>query len=202
MNQSALSYRGPGIDDFEILDELPHALRELLDATNGFVQFDGGLHVRGACLDPAWHSLREAMHGERAFHRLYPDIIDPTDVPFAQDCGGDQFVLRGGEVHQLAAEVGELDPLDMTLREFLDHVQENPVESLCMHPLLQFMRDGGKIAPGRLLLVYPPFCTGQSGGSASLKAVDAGAVIAYHADLAKQIQNLGDGEDLPFKVGP
>ena len=198
LNRSKISYEGPAIDDREVLADLPLALQELLMEVNGYIQFGGGFHLRGACLAPKWHSLRTAMEGEYAFHKLYPDAIDVTDIVFAEDCSGDQYLIRGGEVHQLASEVGEVDPLDMDLGQFLDAIEQDPVETLCMHPLLQYQKDGGRMQPGQLLLAYPPFCTGHSGASASLKAVGAFEVIGFHADLARQIEDLEDGD--PFQI--
>lgn len=197
----ALDYQGPALDDEDLLADLPLDLCEVLRACNGFVQFGGGLHVRGACRGPDWHSLRAAMEGGQAFHLLYPDVVDPTDIPFGQDCMGDQFVLRGGEVHQLAAEVGEMDSLGMGLVEFLGYLREDPVERLCLHPLREFQERGGGLAPGRLLLAYPPFCTGQSGAGASIKDAPAQEVIGFHADLARRIGELGDGEEFVFQLG-
>ena len=72
--------------------------------------FDGGLHVHGACLDPGWHSLRHVLEGPEALYRLY-SVLAPTDIPFAQDALGDQFILRQGIVHRLAAETGDLEAL-------------------------------------------------------------------------------------------
>ena len=199
MNLQEVSFRGPAIDDPEILAELPVELREVLEENNGFVQFGGGLHVRGACREPAWHSLRTAMYGPLALHTLYEEI-DETDIPFGQDCSGDQFIIRGGEVHQLAAEVGEIDPLEKDLIAFLEFAWEDPIESLCMHPLVQYREDGSVLQPGQLLLAYPPFCTGQSGANASLRAISAGEVISFHADLARQLVDLEDGEQFSFSI--
>ncbi|MEE2887039.1 MAG: hypothetical protein VX951_06370 [Planctomycetota bacterium] len=194
-----LDFKGPEIDDLGLMQSLPVELRDLLQTNNGFVQFGGGLHVRGACLEPDWHSLRAAMEGPFAFHKLY-DEIDETDIPFAQDCSGDQFLIRGGEVHQLAAEVGEVDSSEMGLLEFLEFAWKDPEENLCMHPLAQFHRGGGTIKPGQLLLAYPPFCTGQSGANASFRAVSAAEVITFHAQLAKKLVELEDGEELSFSA--
>jgi hypothetical protein len=202
VNLTETLYRGPEIDDPAILEQLPLDLRTLLEGENGFVKFGGGLHLRGACRSPLWHSLREAMEGRTAFHVLYPDVVDATDIPFAQDCSGDQFLIRGGEVHQLAAEVGEIDSLEMDLEQFFEFIEQDPIENLCMQPLVRFRADEGRLEPGKLLLAYPPFCTGQSGGTASLREVDAHEVIGYHAELAKQIQNAEDGDDVMFKFAP
>jgi hypothetical protein len=202
MNLTEVSFRGPPIDDPEILEELPADLRTFLEAENGFVRYTGGLHVRGACREPLWHSLREVMDGSTSLYRLYPDVVDPTDIPFAQDCSGDQFLIRGGEVHQLAAEVGEIDPLDKDLAQFLEDAARDPIENLCMHPLQSFDQEGGTLSPGQLLLAYPPFCTGKSGGTASIKAVNALEVIVCHAEFAKRIAESEDGDDLMFQFAP
>src|SRR5687767_14998925 len=46
MRLEHLDFTGPAIDDPEILGNLPKALAALLEETNGFVQYGGGLHVR------------------------------------------------------------------------------------------------------------------------------------------------------------
>jgi hypothetical protein len=101
-------YVGPPIDDPEMFERLLAEYRDLLARANGYVAYHGGLHVRGACLAPEWHSLRAACDGERAVHRLWP-VVSLSDVPFAEDALGDQFVLRGAQVHRLSAETGELE---------------------------------------------------------------------------------------------
>ena len=58
MEFPGLTYRGAALDDVDILDRLPMDLQQLLAQRNGFVAFRGGLHVRGACVEPRWHSLR------------------------------------------------------------------------------------------------------------------------------------------------
>src|SRR3954470_21513558 len=63
MRLEDVTFVGPPIDDPEVLGLLPPELAGLLAGQNGFVQFRGGLHVRGACRGPAWHSLREAWLG-------------------------------------------------------------------------------------------------------------------------------------------
>src|SRR5206468_454105 len=99
----------------ETLGNLPDALRALLAEPtdegrpfSGFIQFHGGLHTRGACLGPPWHSLGEAWRGETAISRLFPEVGE-SDVPFAQDYLGNQFLYRNGFVLKLSAELGRLE---------------------------------------------------------------------------------------------
>ena len=186
-------YVGSEITDVEILAKVPEEYRRLLSETNGFVLFDGGLHVRGAVLSPEWHSLRKVWSGDFALYKLFP-AIEETDIPFAQDCLGDQFVLRDGVVHKLDAEVGEIDSLEVDLQTFLQQAQENPVEYLSLEPLLQFMSEGGKLQLGQLLSVYPPFIAEESADGVSLKAISMFDRIGFLADFARQVASLSEDE--------
>jgi hypothetical protein len=98
---------GPPIDDAEILERLPFGYREFLAEVNGYVAYHGGLHIRGACFTPEWHSLRYAWEGEDSICRLFPAVA-PDDIPFAEDALGDQYILRGDVVYRLSGETGEL----------------------------------------------------------------------------------------------
>jgi hypothetical protein len=180
-------YRGPEIDDPEILERVPDALRRRIG--NGFIAYDGGLHVRGACREPAWHSLREVWLGDDAFHRHYPAVL-ADDVPFAEDAVGDQWLLRGDEVVRLQAETGDLERLGLDVDAFFAAVEADPVETLGLHPLLQLQQEGGRLEPGQLISVYPPFCTKEAADGVSLRAVPALERRAFLADLAAQLSRL------------
>ena len=199
MEQSKPNYVGSEITDTEILAKAPEDYRRLLTETNGFVLFDGGLHVRGAVLSPEWHSLRKVWFGDFALYKLFP-ALEETDVPFAQDCLGDQFVLRDGIVHKLDAEVGEIDSLGVDLQTFLQQARVNPVEYLSLEPLLQFMSEGGKLQFGQLLSVYPPFITEEFSNGVSLKAISMFDRISFLADFARQIAGIPEGTKMEIKV--
>ena len=199
MEQSKPTYIGSEITDAEILGRVPEGYRRLLNQTNGFILFDGGLHVRGAVLVPEWHSLRKVWLGDFALHKLFPAISE-SDVPFAQDCLGDQFLLRGGVVHKLDAEVGEVESLGMDLDTFLNRAQDDPIEFLSLQPLLQFMSEGGKLKPGQLLSVYPPFITKESANGVSLRATSMFDRLGFLADFARQISGVSEGRKIEIKV--
>lgn len=194
-------YVGPEIDDLEILARLPEEYRRLLEAANGYVAYDGGLHVRGACLLPDWHSLRSAWLGEEAIHRLFSHV-SPEDIPFAEDCLGDQFVLRDGLVWKLSAESGDLNALDVTLVDFDVAVRGDPDEFLELGPLHEFRSEGGVLEPGELLSAYPPFVFKESANGVQLKAIPNGERRRFLADLARQIQDLPDGASAEILTEP
>jgi hypothetical protein len=200
MKLDHLTFSGPAIleGDREMLAKLPKELAALLQQVNGFIQFHGGLHVRGACLAPAWHSLRDAWIGKNAFHQLYPDVT-PEDIPFAEDCLGDQFLLREGDVWHLFAETGELESLESTFKAFFQNVEDDPGEHLGLHPLLQFQREGGHLLPGQLLAAYPPFCLEESEDGVSLRAISSDERRQFLADFAKQMRELPEGGKIDIK---
>ena len=192
-------YQGPEIDDFEILERLPAEYRALLELTNGYVAFHGGLHVRGACIEPAWHSLRAAWLGERAIHKYFPDVL-VDDIPFAEDALGDQFLLRDKMVYKLSGETGEVTSMDMTLVQFDANVHADPEEFLELAPLQRFRSEGGALEPGELLSVMPPFVFSESADGVSFRAIPAAQRLSFLSKLARQIRNLPDGTQVKLKV--
>jgi hypothetical protein len=191
-------YHGPPIEDEAILEQLPGPYANLLRNVNGYVAYYGGLHVYGACHEPVWHSLRYAWFGDGALHRLYPRTLTPDDVPFAEDALGDQYVARGGIVHRLSGESGELESLDVDLVAFDANARADPLEYLRLHPLWQFRHDGGTLEPGHLLSVWPPFVMGTNEETRSFRAVPAVEHRAFLADFARQIRDLPDGTKVQF----
>jgi len=185
-------YLGPPIDDPEILASLSSELTHLLRRANGYVAYNGGLHVRGACHDPKWHSLRSAWLGPAALHRLFP-VLASSDIPFGEDALGHQFIIRDGVVHRLDAEVGELESLAVDLADFDAAARSDQVEYLRLQPLERFRAEGGSLEPGQLLSVYPPYVFQESASNVSLRAIPASDRIAFLAHLAASIRDLPDG---------
>ena len=199
MDLGQLSYVGPSLDDVEILPRLPAAYVRFLASRNGFVAFGGGLHVRGAVLDPEWHSIRAALDGPSALHVLF-GALTPADIPFAQDALGDQFVLRDGLVYHLHAEAGNLEPLHVDFDSFLERCAADPVHYLGLQPLLNFQIHGGKLAPGQLLSVYPPFLVDTGKSERSYAAISAIQVLTSLSRFASEVRDLPDGTAVRIKV--
>ena len=197
MKLSGVTFQGPKLIDAPILSELSIEHVELLREMNGFIAFDGGFHLRGVCDDPVWHSLAEAWTGENSLHRLYPSVRK-SDIPFGEDCMGDQFLLRESVVYRLSGESGDCESLRYSWQQFFERLTANPPEFLRLEPLVQFHREGGRLEPGQLLSVYPPFVCEESQDGVSLSAVPATERILFLADFARQFASVADGE--PFRI--
>ncbi|MBS0660700.1 MAG: hypothetical protein JSR82_20970 [Verrucomicrobia bacterium] len=198
MTLTDVTFQGPPVLASALPPDLPKGYAFLLPQINGFVAFDGGLHVRGICTEPAWHSLEAAWRGPQALHTLFP-ALRPSDVPFGQDFLGDQFVLRGGLVFRLCGESGELEPLQLAWSEFLHRLEEDPAELLELGPLQQFRRSGGELAPGQLLSAMPPFITKDAAKGVFLKPVPVADRLAFLAQLAKSVAGRHDGQVFSFQ---
>jgi hypothetical protein len=199
MEASDLTYIGSHISDRDIFQDLPESYRRLLLETNGFIAFDGGLHIRGAVVEPEWHSLRYVWRGDFALYKLFTNLRS-TDIPFGQDYIGDQFILREEKVYRLTAENGELEDLETDLDGFLRRSEENPVDFLTLRPLLQFQSEGGKLQPGQLLNAFPPYILKESENGVVLRAVPMFEQIGFLADFADQIFGVPDGVEIKLRV--
>ena len=127
MEFKGITYVGEEVSDKETLEALPAELKSFYEEINGLVAYQGGLHIRGCVVTPEWHSLAHVWKGEHALWKIFSDLNE-SDIPFAQDCMGDQFVLRLGTVWLLSMDTGELDDLEIEFYDFLEDAIEDPVE--------------------------------------------------------------------------
>ncbi|EOI6606471.1 hypothetical protein ACMVC6_004550 [Vibrio parahaemolyticus] len=142
------------------------------------ILYSGGLQVRSHDAQERLLNVNTFLEGEFAFHNLYREV-KASDFPIAQDCFGDQFLIRDNLVVKLNAETGEIDVFGCTWEQFLAWVDEDPIERLNIPSDLE-------LKVGQLLFAYPPFCTVE-GNNASIKAIDGIELISFHADFARRI---------------
>jgi hypothetical protein len=195
-----LSYTGSALNpDASLIAEIPTELAQLLADKNGFIIWGGGFHLRGIVDSPNWHSLEWAWKGNSALWRLFGEVRE-SDLPFAEDCLGDQFILRDGQVHKLRAEDGHLDNLGLPMGTFLKKAIANENGLLGLEPLLEFQRRGRKLEPGNLISVYPPFISAEAKNGVSMEPERTERLIAFLADFAKQISGVQDGGHIKVVV--
>lgn len=197
MELTEVTFQGPLVDDLELFPLLPPKLRALLEQVNGFIQLGGGLHVRGACRDPEWHSLRRAWMGKEAFHKFYR-TINETDVPFGQDYLGNQFLLRGDHVIRLLGETGEVEELGLPLLDFIEAVQADADAVLNLEALRLFQEQGGSLDPGELLQAEPPLCTQEADEGVGLTPVPVDEQLAYLRQFYGRIKRVSEDGKIIF----
>lgn len=77
------------------------------------ILYSGGLQVRSHDAQQRLLNVNTFLEGEFAFHNLYREV-KASDFPIAQDCFGDQFLIRDNLVVKLNAETGEIDEFGCT----------------------------------------------------------------------------------------
>jgi hypothetical protein len=109
-------------------------------------------------------------------------------------------LLRDGNVFKLCSESDDIESLGTGLFDFLQSIQNDPLEFLELQPLQNHWELGGQLQPGQLLSVMPPLVVDAGDTQHSYRAIDAMDRLRFLADLARQIRDLPDGMPLQFKV--
>jgi hypothetical protein len=193
-----LVYSGPPLEP-GLIGELPVLLSNVLATRNGCIAWQGALHVRGWCLEPAWHSIQLAWHGPDSFHDLYSEV-EASDIPFAEDAFGDQYLVRGKSVIRMDGETGDLSVVADALDAFFAHLIADASGALGFEPTDLVREIGGPLQPGQLVSVYPPFVFRESADGVSLRPIPALDRRRALASLAKQLRDLPDGSMVDIKI--
>ena len=188
-----ITYSGQKIDDIDTFDILPDFLKDFYLSQNGFVAFNGGFHFRGCVKTPKWHSIKEIWFGDIKLSRLFASV-DINDIPFAQDCFGDQFLIRKNTILRLSSETDEILDLGIDFNGFLNQIYNNPFEFLNIDNI-----DIPGLKPGQLINVIPPFCVKADKGY-SFKPIDMIEQIRFLSEFSKQIKDLPNGTMIDFKI--
>ena len=192
-------YKGPPINNSDLLSSLPPEYCRVLEDKNGYICYAGVLHIRGICSKPEWHSLENYWTGKMSLYKLFP-ALNPTDIPFGENALGDQLILREGKVFYMDGELGELTPMLMDLETFLQKVAENPLEVLKCWPLQAFLNTGKILEPGQLLHAYPLFCTREAANGVTLSAVPSDQQVLALSNRAAFMEKLSKSDSKgPFK---
>jgi len=179
-------YIGQEIDDFDTFDILPSYLKKFYLKQNGLIAFNGGLHIRGCIKFPQWHSLNNAWFGSIKLSESF-ESIEINDVPFGQDCFGDQFVIRNNNIWRLSSETDQIKDLGIDFYEFIKLINCRPEEILGFHDLGTI-----KIKPGQLVNVFPPFCVEAKNGY-SLKPIENDEQIRFLSYFSKKMKKNPNG---------
>lgn len=192
MEMKNITWSAGGSTDDAMLSNLPSELQNLIGASGGFILHHGAIHFRGCTLEPKWNSIREIYWGNQSLGMKYPEL-DVDDIPFAHDQVGDFYIWRDSEIFHLDAETGEVSIFEHSLEEFLKNIEKDIEE------YLNISLDR-KLAPGRLLHAYPPFCTAEAADGVSFRDVPTDELIAFHIDFSRQIRDVPEGAQISVKL--
>lgn len=144
-----VTYIGEPINDIDTFCLLPEYLKSVLKEMNGFSVRNNTYHIRGCVHFPDWHSLNEVWKGKTRLSNLFDSIKD-DDIPIAQDCTGNQFIIRQDKMFMLDVETGNIVDWEMDFPEFLNQITE-----LCYDELTDDNFNGLELEPGYVFSFYP-----------------------------------------------
>ncbi|GAB2951847.1 hypothetical protein GCM10027048_16060 [Hymenobacter coalescens] len=195
-----ITYIGEPVSDSATFKLLPFDMQAFMLQNNGLIAYFGGIHIRGCCQEPAWHSIKEAWQGENAFWRTYRNMKH-SDLPFGQDAVGNQFFLRRGQVWFMDTETGEVQSLNVDFRRFIEGVERFPQQALDLSVVGTFLQltNGGHLEPGELLAVYPPSCIKTEGEEFNLTRMPTETRLHSLANLYEQIIRLKPGQKIRLR---
>ncbi len=179
-----ITYKGEPINDWLTFNRLPGCIQDFLIEINGFTVRNNG----GCVNSPDWHSLNEVWHGGTRLSDLF-DSIRPDDIPIAQDCVGNQFIIRQNKICMLDVETGRIELMEIDFQEFIRQIAE-----LSYDELQDSNMQNVELVPGQHFSYYP--VDNSPVLDFSLKAFDSLA----HLKLLSMIARVNKMPDIDRKL--
>ena len=170
MEFPAQIYQGPELVEDDFFEQLPEEYQALLKKTSGLIAFNGGLHLRGCCVKPLWHSLKFICQGSFALYKVFKSV-EKEDIPFGQDAYGNQFIFREKLICRVNTETDNCEELNINFTEFLLNVEMQGTEFLNLNLLGRFIEHEGFWTPGNLLSLYPPITRNKTDSEIQMKSI-------------------------------
>jgi hypothetical protein len=182
----------------ERLGRAADPILELLHLRNGFLAFDGALHVLSAPgISPS--SDFETWNSPELWKRHYSGSADEL-FAFAQDLFGFQYCVSKEGVILFDPETGGHDHFAPTLLEWAEKILADPdVHTGCRIAKL-WRATKGPIHVGERFVPAVPFVLGGEFNASNLVLMEATRAMNYYGELAAQIRDLPDGAQVRLTV--
>lgn len=177
---------------------VPHSLREVLMARNGFFAFESALEVFPLTSCRGSYSFQE-WNADSLWRRCYAHLA-PKPTCFAQDAFGGQFVIDDA-IYSFDPETAELTRFAETLDQWAQILLDNYEEATGQPVAHQWQERNGALPPRHRLVPITPFVLGGDYAVENLVAMESAESMRLRGDLARQLQNLPDGAGIAYEVG-
>lgn len=171
---------------------------DLLSARNGWLAFDGALHLLPVGVPASGHSV-EAWNAPALWREAYGDLI--TDhVFFAEDLFGEQFCFHDNQICQFNPETADTEPIADTLSDWAAIILSDP-EVLTGLPLArEWAKQHVPVTADQRLVPKMPFVLNGAYELDNLYASDPVPVMRFRGDLARQLKDVPDGTSIQIRV--
>lgn len=173
-------------------------LSELLERCNGFMAFDGALHVFPAG-DTAWSLELARLNAGDGWRHAYRHGCGGM-VFFAANTFGELYALKDERVVRFDPETGDTNDFAPDLETWADEMLVS-WQWETGHSVLRAWQDlHGPLPEGRRLMPTRLFIFGGTDALANLRDVPLLEGLAMRGDIEKQIGDLPDGSKVAIKV--
>ena len=174
-------------------------LAQLLATRNGFLAFDGALHVL-----PIGHVDQGYDLTRWNSHTLWRNMYDNVQgcLFFAEDIFGEQFCIVDDQICRFDPETGEYDLMAESLEEWAYYMLDDFITETG-YPIVQaWQTHHGALPHGQRLVPIIPFILGGRFSLENLRPLDAAEGMRQRAIVAQQVRNLPDGTDVHVIITP
>lgn len=174
-------------------------LLQLLQLKNGFFAFKSALHVFPAYAPPEglmslveWNQpdLWRQGYGEMARDCLF----------FAQDLFGVQFCIYQEEIYSFDPETGDKEKMGATLEDWATEILKDPNLTTGFSLAKKWIQAQDYMKPNERLVPIQAFVLGGAFDLDNLQAQDAVQAMRSRAQLALQIQQVEDDQDIQIHL--
>jgi len=173
-------------------------LAELLEQRNGFLAFEGALHVFP--LGPGAEGYELMAWNSQELWRFAYDDMASDHLFFAEDVFGEQFSIRADRIWRFNPETGDSEDVAASLEHWAQGILQN-YEVETGHKLAHAWQERHGPLPIRERLVPKiPFVAGGQFDVDNLSSVDAAEGMRYRGHIATQIRDLPNGAQIRLAV--
>lgn len=173
-------------------------LATLLAQKNGFLAFEGALHVFPTGPVLTGYNL-EQWNSETLWRAAYADVVQDM-IFFAEDLFGEQFCIHGTSIWRFNPETGDRKELAPTVEYWAQRMLKDYQRETGYALAHEWQTRYGPLPLGQRLLPKIPFVAGGAYAIENLYATDGVTGMRVRADLARQIRHLPDGTIIRFQI--
>lgn len=173
-------------------------VKELLAKKNGFFAFESALRVFSTENSECSYSLDE-WNSAGLWRDVYGELVAGMQF-FAEDIFGNQFCVKEDGFYSFESETADLTFLGGGVEEWAEAILDdyNLTAGYSLAHAWQ-MRNGVLCNSDRLMPKIPFVCGGEF-DLGNLVAIESARSMRCRGNLAVQIQNIADGEQVEFKL--
>lgn len=197
LNNCSLRY--PSIDiDYECLKLIgDKSFLSFIEGTNGGYFFDYSLHIYGFNNELNCHSYQ---YVNDLIENEYKSLLPKGLSCFACDVFGNQFGFGKKGIFFLNIETAEHEMIAPDFNGFIN-VLESEADYFTGFPILEKWNvQGNKMEVNERLVPLRPFVIGGGYEVQNLYQMEFQKVIKYNANIARQINDLPDGQEIAIKL--